>query len=505
MRKFSFVAATMLLAVPFSVGCFSSHEEPPSANAEAEIEKGTIAWKPCPNPIYPEAECGIVTVPVDWSKPDGETLPMNVYRLKATRAGKPLGTLWFASGTPSLWFDKRPGEEHAPSARLREYFDIVGFDARGTSNDEPIACDPELSKKVAAHDNRRPANQAEYEQWSEQVRALGEDCLQRHGALFAHFDDFSVARDIDAFRSALGEEKLNVYARSVVTSLAATYAEMFPHRLRTLVFDSNRDHSVDTATLLSRFSGGLDSSFAQFIDWARRTPGSVLYGKNVQSLWDRLYTQAKAGELIDPNTGKPMQVYTLLQGATLPMDRQPQHHSWGELAQRLADLDAGRSTPGWDPEPEADYSSGAGYGAADECENWDYTDVADFAALDGAYRAADTRLVHVHEAFETLMHSPATCRGWPIAVLNPQHRLSIQGGPKVLVVNSRHDFQTSYDNAVAVHEQIPGSVLLTYEGVGHGTYNRSPCIRGQVELYLMTGLTPASDTSCPAIWPAAQE
>ena len=48
-----------------------------------------IRWGPCEStdpqtPIPPEAECGKLSVPVDYSKPDGEVAQLAMIRFKAT-------------------------------------------------------------------------------------------------------------------------------------------------------------------------------------------------------------------------------------------------------------------------------------------------------------------------------------------------------------------------------------------------------------------------------------
>ncbi|MGI5268333.1 hypothetical protein ACQEUU_04225 [Nonomuraea sp. CA-218870] len=42
----------------------------------------TIAWTPCEE--EPAADCGTLTVPIDWSKPDGAKVDIAVARRKAT-------------------------------------------------------------------------------------------------------------------------------------------------------------------------------------------------------------------------------------------------------------------------------------------------------------------------------------------------------------------------------------------------------------------------------------
>jgi hypothetical protein len=63
--------------------------------------------------------------------------------------------------------------------------------------------------------------------------------------------------------------------------------------------------------------------------------------------------------------------------------------------------------------------------------------------------------------------------GSTIAAPNPEHRLFIEGtplegAPPILLMNSLHDPAASYEEATNLASQIEDSVLLTYDGWGHG-------------------------------------
>jgi hypothetical protein len=72
------------------------------------------------------------------------------------------------------------------------------------------------------------------------------------------------------------------------------------------------------------------------------------------------------------------------------------------------------------------------------------------------------------------------------------------GAPPILVVGGREDSQTPYPWAQAMAQTLESGVLLTRDGVGHGSYgNSGPCVDDAVDLYLTTGRTPAQGTVCP--------
>src|SRR6201991_5038131 len=91
-----------------------------------------IQWAPCrANPsdelrVPAGAECGKLSVPVDYSKPDGDVARLAMIRFKAT--GNKIGSLVVNPGGPG-----ESGVESAVNliptlpASVRERFDLVGF------------------------------------------------------------------------------------------------------------------------------------------------------------------------------------------------------------------------------------------------------------------------------------------------------------------------------------------------------------------------------------------
>ncbi|WP_267830348.1 alpha/beta fold hydrolase [Streptomyces sp. H27-G5] len=59
-------------------------------------------------------------------------------------------------------------------------------------------------------------------------KRYGESCHTAPASLINHLDAASDARDMEALRQALGEEKLNYYGASYGTLRGQTYATLFP-------------------------------------------------------------------------------------------------------------------------------------------------------------------------------------------------------------------------------------------------------------------------------------
>ena len=105
-----------------------------------------VEWRLCQaNPsdesrVPASAECGRLSVPVDYSKPDGDVAQLAMIRIKAT--GNKIGSLFINPGGPG-----ESGVEAAVSLApslppsVRERFDLVGFDPRGVANSTPaVVC-----------------------------------------------------------------------------------------------------------------------------------------------------------------------------------------------------------------------------------------------------------------------------------------------------------------------------------------------------------------------------
>ena len=94
----------------------------------------------------------------------------------------------------------------------------------------------------------------------------------------------------------------------------------------------------------------------------------------------------------------------------------------------------------------------------------------------------------------------SACLGWPQPVANPQHRLRVRTRTPLLLINGRHDPASGYNWATEVARQLGRhGVLLTFDGPGHGSYNRSLCVEKAVDAYLISLTVPARGTVCPAV------
>lgn len=129
------------------------------------------------------------------------------------------------------------------SERLRQRFDIVGFDPRGIGSSNPLRC-----FDSNAEQNDFLAEQLFFPYQRDQERPvfdhyndLTDRCLARGGDIRPHMSTADVARDMELLRQAVGDDELNYLGFSYGSYLGNTYANLFPDRIRALVIDGVLD------------------------------------------------------------------------------------------------------------------------------------------------------------------------------------------------------------------------------------------------------------------------
>jgi pimeloyl-ACP methyl ester carboxylesterase len=209
------------------------------ASADPGQTRFKIAWSPCEK--SPQTQCGMLKVPLDWSKPSGATISLAIARRPAKDTQHRVGTLFFNPGGPGDGAAKYiVMAETVFTPTLIERFDLVGMDPRGMENSSQVRCAlPVITPETTLF----PKTEQQFQQLVKHNREVGLDCLDKAGDLVRHMDTVSVARDHEALRLALGENKINWLGISYGTQLAANYAQMYPTRTRAMVLDAPLEHS----------------------------------------------------------------------------------------------------------------------------------------------------------------------------------------------------------------------------------------------------------------------
>ncbi|WP_306358419.1 MULTISPECIES: alpha/beta fold hydrolase [unclassified Nocardia] len=446
----------------------------------------SLDWQPCvENAGY---DCASLAVPIDWSEPGGDTIDIALIRDRADDAERKVGTLVSLPGGPGTSGVDQILRGAGFSEELRARFDIVSLDPRGVSRSHQVQCDAGL---VAGRPNLDPDNGGRIDEVHSYTKELADSCRAHTGPLIDHVDAVSVARDVEALRIALGENRINLYSRSYGTMPAQAYAELFPQRLRASLMNSVDDHSLDGTGFLATEARAGQDAFAEFADWCARATECALHGTDVHALYGDLYTVAARGQLPNPNT--PDRRLTPLD-LSAQVTQRLYRPEWPALAKDLHTLAA---RPPVDPQlPMRPRSTGTPTPAPQLifCSDWRF-DIPDQTTWQRLWRQQRTNAptLGLHFAWG----AASMCSGWPTPPPNPPHHPQITDGPRLLILNSRHDPSTPHEWAVQVAAQTPRTTLLTYDGWGHGVYDRTACTTNAADRYLLDLELPKT-TNCPA-------
>lgn len=448
-----------------------------------------LGFAPCAGD--PELECGQLSVPVDYAHPRGERLALATVRARALTPRR-RGILFVNPGGPGgSGVDFVIGAK-ALFAPLRQSFDIVSFDPRGTARSHSVDCTFEIPPAPA--DGTLAAAAAFLDEaGARYARACGE----QHGALATQVGTNNVARDIDAFRAALGERELNYLGFSYGTILGASYATLFPDRVRAMVLDGNASPSWFGDYLLE-FDGdgsaGAELALRRLDQLCRAAADCPLHTTGVIAVYDRVVERLDRNPVVMGDgviTGASVAsvVFALLTAEL---------HGWPAIVRVLALADAG-DYAALPPVPVDDSPTVREPNAlAIICDDSATRRLGlDYLPVQTGTHALYPRFGGTNFGLEI-----TACSSWPQARAVPLKHLQTRN-PIVLIGNDfdpRTPMAWSRNMATALG---PRATLVRYQGGGHTIYGSifgggSACINDAVESYLRDLTAPPNGLTCPA-------
>ncbi|MEU8819162.1 alpha/beta hydrolase [Actinoplanes sp. NPDC048796] len=457
----------------------------------AAAAPGITDWKPCAD--RPDVQCATLRVPLDWARPYGPKISLAVARNPVDDPSKRVGTLFLNPGGPG-----GPGTILALygdlvfSPALAEHFDLVGVDPRGIAGSTPVLCDGDPYPPGLT---LFPRGAAEFRRFVEANRVFGQSCADATGPLISHVDTVSVARDHEAARVALGEKEFNWLGLSYGTQIGVQYANLFPHRVRAMVFDSVLDHSMGTEQMLLDEAATVEDSFNRFTRWCTATAACALHGQDVGALFDRIVAAADRNPMPVPGAARPVsgEDIRLLTQEYLVF-KEPNFFrpvsGWLQLGQAISATLAGNAEGFAIPAPEGPQSSQA---TGPACMD-NPSEIRTYDEYQRLAQRAKRIAPHLQGASQswTLLR----CTGYPVRATNPPRRLDVRNAPPILMVNATHDASTAYKWAWQLKSQVRGSVVLTRIGDGHTSSMHDACARAAIDRYLIDGVMPAPGSVC---------
>jgi pimeloyl-ACP methyl ester carboxylesterase len=258
-------------------------------------------------PLPVEPTCYAVSVPERWDEPDPDD---QVVLQAAVFAGD--GSV----DDPIIYFDGGPGGETLDSLQftfgllVEPYLadrDFIVFDQRGVGLSEPSLACPELVEVSLAD---LAGEIAPEETLAVSLSAL-DACRGRlvtSGVDLEAYNSISSANDVEAMRSLLGYDRLNIVGISYGTRLAQTYMRMYPDSTRSVVLDSI---FPTESNLWSEFNLGAVRAYDQLFDGCA---ASAACSQAYPDFQDRFF------QLLDQLDAEPIETEAtnVLTGETVP-------------------------------------------------------------------------------------------------------------------------------------------------------------------------------------------
>ena len=469
--------------------------------------------------------CAVITVPLDYANPKGETISIAVKKRAAT-GGHAQGALFINPGGPGdsgVSFAERASNAFSPD--LLEAYDIIGFDPRGVGSSTAITCssdddsssstaEPSASAGATASPSTSGTPSAgstpsagtasgdeSYEEWSESTRQSFQELSKQCGsntepaALLDHVDTVSAARDLDILRALAGQEKLNYLGFSYGTYLASVYAETFPGNTGRIVLDGAIDPSLSLAEQGLGQAKGFEQALRTYVDYCQSSSGCPLSGgtdAGVQQIRD-LITSANSTPL---STGDPNRTVTGSDIVTaLSEYLYTTEQNWEPLNKALDQAINHRDGSAFAASEEQDSSSkDDGGGAFQAVTCLDYPVEGDKTTWAAQYEQAQREAPIFGN---TAVGMDLVCSVWGHNGTRKPTQIHARGAAPILVVGTTGDPATPYAWSKSLAEQLDSGQLLTWKGNGHTAYGGdASCVNDAVDAYLISGTMPKKGLTC---------
>ncbi|MGI5347374.1 alpha/beta fold hydrolase [Streptomyces sp. CA-250714] len=181
-------------------------------------------------------KCGAMTTPLDHARPGKGTVELAVAKLPARKPERRVGSLLTNPGGPggSGIADAANGNwQRYFTGKMRERFDLVAYDPRGVAHSRPALNCAQQDDADDYPPHPRTAREMLAELRKKDKSGAG--CAKKAGRLVPHMSTVDNVRDLERLRQAVKDRKLNFLGVSYGTTIGAVYANLYPHRVRSMI------------------------------------------------------------------------------------------------------------------------------------------------------------------------------------------------------------------------------------------------------------------------------
>ena len=517
MRRMRKAIAVLLVAVLSAAGCSVSTDAPSASSTEpTEIPATATETVPestapastavvpasteasAPTPVQPEPEasifqdcgrvylCAELEVPADHNDPDAGTITLELGMLPAGDPDLRVGVLLVNPGGPGGDMNSFLEYGAGLSDQVLARFDVVGWNPRGvTASLNPNCREEAQNLQLVGALSDTPENEAAIADAAQQA---AEACLVGLDGRAGLISTVQTVHDMDLIRQALGEDQISFVGYSYGTVLGQFYADQYGAHARAVVIDGVLDTSLTHEDVLVEQIRGFDRVIDAIFDACLADAACPIVG-NPKSAYLQLMDYLETHPLLDAEgnvLAGPGEAQLALVTVSYsseeqwPLLFQAFAQAWGEGdGQMMHDL--------------AQFYLGAvdlGSFFSVSCTDGGRMSESDLDRLIG-------RMIDEAGDFGRAAAAEARmCVYWADTETRPHEPIRAPDAASVLVIGNRGDNATPYEWAVAVAEALETGVLLTYNGQGHTSYGRHPCVDEVVDNYLIDLVLPSEDIEC---------
>jgi pimeloyl-ACP methyl ester carboxylesterase len=514
------VLAALVAAVIATAGCTLPVFAPDDSDGAAPVTTGSkvppavpgtqAQWRSCPE--VPEQlvgraasgmtyDCASVAVPRNWAAPQsGETYKVAMIRIRSATQHDRIGSLLVNPGGPggsgidySVYVSFGQALGGLPT-EVTDRFDIVGFDPRGVGRSDPIKCISNKDQDATFAAAPDPETEAEFQEVVALNKRVAEGCGQKYGPQLPLFSTEQAARDMDAIRTAVGDQKTTYLGLSYGTLLGATYAQLFPDKVRALVLDGAINPKQDFIAGSESQAKGFERAFTNFTTWCKANAAKCPIAPDARGAVTDALAKAEASPVEGPDgrEATPGWIFVAVISSLYT------ESGWQQLAKAVDALQTGDASDIFDladqyadRKPDGSYSNLFDANLAVNCaDTAGAPTVEKIRQLQGEWRKK-------YPLFgAALAMGMLPCTFWPGA-RDPYPAGPATGAPPIVVVGTTGDPATPYENTAELAKMLGTGQVLTWEGEGHTAYPSTKCIVDAVDGYVIDLQVPKEGLRCP--------
>ncbi|HYW11613.1 MAG TPA: alpha/beta hydrolase [Longimicrobium sp.] len=445
----------------------------------------SLALEPCTERGLPaDARCGTLQVPENRDRPGGRQLSLYVVVIPARTAAPAREALTFFGGGPGQAIAGSAGPFGELFEPVRETRDLLFVDQRGTGRSSPLKChfrDPDNPQTYL--DRFIPPDGA----------AQCRDSLARTADL-ARYGYPELAHDVEAVRTALGYEALDLWGGSYGTRAALVYARMYPRRVRSMILHGLAPAEyLQPADYATDMQAALDGLMAYCRADAACHAAFPDAAAEVRALADRLGARPATAEILDAATGRAVRL-TLARGTFAETLRRMLYEP--SNANRIPYVVHQAFTGDYRPllrQALADRrgmegSVGGLFLSINCSEDIPFIDPAAVARQNGTTLLGDYRYTQ----------QAAACRGWPTYTPPADYHQPVRSDVPVLLLSGELDPVTPPRWGTMAAAALPNALHVIVPGAGHGFggMEGAECVESMMVQFAVQRSARGLDTDC---------